>query len=78
MHEALECAKGSIKLTFLLNRSGKISDIKTEGTTDCKTTNAGLKALRKLNLPLLIKTASKFPNGTFEIKREERTSLGNP
>ena len=74
LHRSLKCSSGgSIKFSYVLRRSGKVSDLKVEHSPQCEATPKSLTILQKLKFTPAVKDGLKVSQSDFltiEIKSE--------
>lgn len=65
------CEEGRVKLTLLLHKSGKVTDVETDTTPNCNVSEKGRMILQRLKFTPAIKNGAKVSEYvTIEIKRE--------
>ena len=74
LHRSLSCSSGGwVKFSYVLRRSGKVSDLNVEHSPQCDATPKSLTILRKLKFTPALKDGLKVSQSdslTIEIKSE--------
>jgi hypothetical protein len=74
LHRSLSCSSGGwVKFSYILRRSGKVSDLNVEHSPQCDATSKSLTILRKLKFTPALKDGLKVSQSdsvTIEIKSE--------
>ena len=74
LHRSLSCSSGGwVKFSYVLRRSGKVSDLNVEHSPQCEATTKSLTLLRKLKFTPALKDGLKVSQSdslTLEIKSD--------